>query len=147
MESFKGCLSVINTKEGSIQPGFIECDWVARAYRDNESIKDFKVTGHNVGLGGLAEHSGLGKVILEDREANTWELSTDTSTGLPCVALQTRETSECLIDGTMGEEYVHCHWMGKVDSDDKAKGVLWMLGYLMWHAAITKVDMVLDLLL
>ena len=43
--------------------------------------------------------------------------------------------------------YVHCHWMGKVDSDDKSKGVLWVLGHLMWDATITEVDVVLDLLL
>ena len=72
MEGFKGCLSVINTKEGGIQKGFIECNWVAGAYHDNESTKDFKVTGHNVGLRELGEHSSLGKMLLEDREADTW---------------------------------------------------------------------------
>ena len=25
-----------------------------------------------------------------------------------------------------------CHWVGEVDSDDKSKRVLWVLGYLMW---------------
>jgi hypothetical protein len=37
--------------------------------------------------------------------------------------------------------------MGKVDSDDKSKGVLWMLGNLVWHSTSTKVGMLIDVLL
>jgi hypothetical protein len=37
--------------------------------------------------------------------------------------------------------------MGKVDSDHKSKGVLWMLGNLVWHSTSTKVRVLIDVLL
>jgi hypothetical protein len=63
---------VFNTIKGGIKQGFIESYWVARAYLYKEPARDFRVAYHRVGLGGLAEHSGLGKVLLEDREADSW---------------------------------------------------------------------------
>jgi hypothetical protein len=29
-----------------------------------------------------------------------------------------------------------CHRMNNVDSDDKSKGMCWMLGHLMWYATV-----------
>jgi hypothetical protein len=37
--------------------------------------------------------------------------------------------------------------MNKVDSDRKSKGVLWMLGSLVWHSTSTKVGVLIDVLL
>jgi hypothetical protein len=63
---------VFNTIKGGIKQGFIESHWVARAYLYKERARDFRVASHRVGLSRLAEHSGLGKVLLEDREADSW---------------------------------------------------------------------------
>ena len=42
-----------------------------------------------------------------------------------------------------------CHRMDDVDSDDKSKGMCWMLGHLMWYATImaAEVGVLLDVLL
>jgi hypothetical protein len=72
VECFIGCLSVFNTIKGGIKLGFVESFWVARAYLYKEPARDFRVACHRVGLGRLAEHSSLGKVLLEDREADSW---------------------------------------------------------------------------
>ena len=42
-----------------------------------------------------------------------------------------------------------CHRMNYVDSDDKSKGMCWMLGHLMWYATImaAEVGVFLDVLL
>jgi hypothetical protein len=42
-----------------------------------------------------------------------------------------------------------CHRMNDVDSDDKSKGICWMLGHLMWYATVmaAEVGVLLDVLL
>jgi hypothetical protein len=61
---FIGCLCVVDTKEGFIKQGFIASNWMVKAYRDKEPIRNLRVAVNSVGLWGVEKHSGLVKVLL-----------------------------------------------------------------------------------
>jgi len=80
-------------------------------------------------------------VLLEDREADSWEVSEDVLGGSP--SLEAGDTFNGLLKGAMGSECLRvaqlvlwvfgghkvtlfggnasCHWMGNVDSDNQPK--------------------------
>lgn len=55
-----------DSTEGLIKQATIDGKWVAKRYCDNKPTEVVRVTGNSVRQWGLAEHSRLDKVLLDN---------------------------------------------------------------------------------